>query len=88
MGNTTPPFYFNDVLKDTGHTFFYGSPRVGMSVDMGNTMIIGQPGTGKAIRVFTCKADTADITRLPSQSISVLANAIKENCQTKIKFKS
>lgn len=88
MGNTTPPFYFNDVLKDTGHTLFYGSPRVGVSVDMGSTMIIGQLGTGKAIRVFTCKADTADITRLPSQSISLLANAIKENFQAKIKLKS
>lgn len=88
MGNTTPPFYFNDVLTDTGHTLFYGSPRSGMSVDMGNAMIIGLSGSGKTIRVFTCKADTTDITRLPSQSISLLANAIKENCQFKIKFKS
>jgi hypothetical protein len=88
MGKTTPPFYFNDVLTDTGHTLFYGSPSSGMSVDMGNTMIIGLSGTGKTIRVFTCKADTTDITRLPSQSISLLANAIKENCQVKIKFKS
>lgn len=56
--------------------------------ELGNTLICGLPGVGKTFRVFTCKADTADITRLPSQSISVLANAIKENCQTKIKFKS
>lgn len=56
--------------------------------ELGNTIICGLPGAGETIRVFTCKADTADITRLPSQSISVLANAIKENCQTRIKFKS
>lgn len=56
--------------------------------ELGNSIICGLSGAGKTIRVFTCKADTADITRLPSQSISVLANAIKGNCQTKIKFKS
>lgn len=56
--------------------------------ELGNNIICDLSGAGKTIRVFTCKADTADITRLPSQSISVLANAIKENCQTKIKIES
>lgn len=56
--------------------------------ELGSNIICDLSGAGKIIRVFTCKADTADITRLPSQSISVLANAIKENCQTKIKIKS
>ncbi len=53
---------------------------------LGNNIICDLSGAGKTIRVFTCKADTADITRLPSQSISLLANAIKENCQAKIKL--
>lgn len=88
MENTPCEFYFHHVLTDTGHTLFYGSPRLEMSVDMGNFMIIGPSGAGKTIRVFTAIADTTDITRLPSQSISLLAKAIKENCQTKIKFKS
>lgn len=56
--------------------------------EFGNALIYGLAGAGKTFRVFTCKADTADIMRLPSQSISVLANAIKENCQVKIKLKS
>lgn len=56
--------------------------------ELGNNILCDLSGAGKTIRVFTCKADTADITRLPSQSISVLANAIKVNCQTKIKIKS
>lgn len=56
--------------------------------ELGNNIICDLSGAGKIIRIFTCKADTADITRLPSQSISVLANAIKDNCQTKIKIKS
>lgn len=91
MGNKAQNYYFHHVLADNSHTLFYGSPRSGMSVDMGNAMIIGPSGAGKtihAIRVFTCKADITDIAPLPSQSISLLANAIKENCQTKIKFKS
>lgn len=54
--------------------------------ELGNSIICDLSGGG--VRVFTCKADTADITRLPSQSISVLANAINGNCQTKIKIKS
>lgn len=88
MGNKTHDYYFHHVLADNSHTLFYGSPRIGMSVDMGNAMIIGPSGARKAIRVFTVRADTADISQYPTQSISLLANAIKENCQTKIKFKS
>nr|WP_279078637.1 hypothetical protein [Hafnia alvei] len=88
MENKARGYYFHHVLADNSHTLFYGSPSSGMSVDMGNSIIVGLSGTGKTIRVFTCKADTADITRLPSQSISVLANAIKGNCQAKIKIKS
>lgn len=79
---------FNSVLAQRGHTLFYGSPHSGMSVEMGNSMMIGLPDSGKTIRVFTCKTDTADLTRSPSQSISLLANAIKENCQSKIKLTS
>ena len=56
--------------------------------ELGNSIICGLSGAGKTIRVFICKVDTADITRLPSQSVSVLANAINGNCQTKIKIKS
>lgn len=59
--------------------------------ELGNTIICGLPGGGKTIRVirvFTCTTDTTDISRLPSQSVSTLANAIRENCQFKIKFKS
>lgn len=59
--------------------------------ELGNTIICGLPGVGKTIRVirvFTCTTDTTDISRLPSQSVSTLANAIRENCQFKIKFKS
>lgn len=88
MGNKAHDYYFYHVLADNSHTLFYGSPQIGVSVDMGNSIVVGLSGAGKIIRVFTCKADTADITRLPSQSISVLANAIKENCPFKMKLKS
>ena len=56
--------------------------------ELGNTIISGLSGAGKTIRVFTCTVDTTDISQYPPQSISTLANAIKENCQVKIKFKS
>lgn len=80
--------YFNDVLVGSGHDVFYGSPRVGKSNLMGKPGINRFLNSGNTIRVFTCKADTTDISRLPSQSVSTLSKAIKENCQFKIKFKS
>ncbi len=88
MGNKTHDYYFHHVLADNSHTLFYCSPRIGMSVDMGNAMIIGPSRAGETICVFTARADTADISQYPSQSISLLANAIKENCPFKMKFKS
>jgi hypothetical protein len=52
MGNKAHNYYFHHVLADNSHTLFYGSPSFGMSVDMGNAMIIGPSGAGKLFVPF------------------------------------
>lgn len=85
LGRTREKMIFHDVMPINQNRFLFHVP---FNESVVNCICVGTSGRGKTRRVFICKADTADITRLPSQSISILANAIKENCQFKMKLKS
>lgn len=85
LGRAREEMIFHAVMPINPNRFLFPIPFNG---SVGNIICVGTSGRGKTRRVFTCKANTTDITRLPSQSISILANAIKENCQFKMKLKS